>query len=88
MQQYNNSHYLNIQHFKTKENQQKCLQISVSFFSTTCYENIAKIGITSPVEIIDKIFEYERYILIKEHLPMYKYALKDIEQGLEIILTE
>ena len=39
-------------------------------------------------KIIDKIFEYERYILKKEHLPMYKDVLKDIEQGHKIILTD
>ena len=42
---------------------------------------------TFPEEIIDKIFEYERYILMKEHLPMYKYVLQDIEEDLKIILT-
>ena len=57
------------------------MQISVSFFITTGYEEIAE-------EIIDKIFEYEHYILMKEHLPMYKYVLNDIEEGLKIILTD
>ena len=39
-------------------------------------------------EIIDKIFDYERYILMKKHLPMYKYVLKDIKDGLKIILID
>ena len=43
---------------------------------------------TFPEEIIDKIFEYERYICMKEHLPMQKYVLQDIEEGLKIILTD
>ena len=64
------------------------MQIIVSFFITTGYEDIAKITMTFPEEIIDKIFEYEHYILMKEHLPMYKYVLKDIEEGLKIILTD
>ena len=68
---------------QTEENQKKYLQII-----TTVYENIAKIGMTFPDEIIDKIFEYEHYILMKEHLPMYKYVLKDIEEGHKIILTD
>ena len=55
---------------------------------TTGYEDIAKIGMTIPEEIIDNIFEYEHYILMKELLPMYKYVLKDIEEGLKIILTD
>ena len=59
------------------------MQISVSFFITTGYEDITKIGMTFPEEIIDKIFKYEHYILIKEHLPMYKYVLKDIEESLK-----
>ena len=43
---------------------------------------------TFPEEIIDKIFEYERHILMTEHLPRYKYVLKDIKEGLKIILTD
>ena len=43
---------------------------------------------TFPEAIIDKIFEYECYILMKQHLHMYKYVLKDIEEGLKIILTD
>ena len=68
---------------QTEENQQKYLQII-----TTDYEDIVKIGMTFPEEIIDKIFEYEHYILMKEHLSMYKYVLKDIEEGHKIILTD
>ena len=64
------------------------MQISVSFFITTGYEDIAKIGMIFPEEIIDKIFEYEHYILIKEHFPMYTYVLKDIEQVHKIILMD
>ena len=64
------------------------MQISISFFITTGYEDIAKIGMTFPEEIIDKMFEYERYIPMKEHLPMYKYVLKDIEERHKIILTD
>ena len=41
---------------------------------------------TFPDKIIDKIFEYEQYM--KEHLPMYKYVLKDIEEGLKIIILD
>ena len=67
---------------------EKYLQIIISFFITTDYEDIAKIGKTFPDEIIDKIFEYERYILMTEHLPMFKYVLKDIEEGLKIILID
>ena len=51
-------------------------------------EDVAKIGMTFPEEIIEKIFEYERFLLMKEHLPMFKYVLKDIEEGLKIILTD
>ena len=72
-----------MKHSETEENQQKYFQNI-----TTGYEDIAKIGITFPKEIIDKIFEYERYILMKEHLPLYKYVLKDIEEGLKIVLTD
>ena len=43
---------------------------------------------TFPEEIIDKIFEYERHILMAEHLPKFKYVLKDIKEGLKIILTD
>ena len=43
---------------------------------------------TFPEEIIDKIFEYERHILMAEHLPKFKYVLKDIEQGHKIILMD
>ena len=64
------------------------MQISVSFFITTDDEDIAKISMTFLKEINDKIFEYERYICTKEHLPMYKYVLQDIEEGLKIILTD
>ena len=64
------------------------MQISVSFFITTGYEDITKIGMTFPEEIIDKIFKYEHYILMKEHLTMYKYVLKDIEESLKLILTD
>ena len=64
------------------------MQISVSFFITTGYEDIAKIGMTFPEEIIDKIFENEHYILMKEHLPIFKNVLNDTEQGLKIILTD
>ena len=38
-----------------------------SIFITTGYEDIAVVGMTIPGEIIDKIFQYERYILMKEH---------------------
>ena len=55
---------------------------------TTGYEDIAKIGMTFSEEIIDKTFEYERYIHMKEHLPMYKYILQDIEEGHKINLTD
>ena len=54
----------------------------------TGYEDVAKIGMTFPEEIIEKIFEYERFLLMKEHLPMFKYVLQDIEDGLKIILTD
>ena len=64
------------------------MQISVSIFITTGYEDIAKIGMTFPEEIIDKIFEYERYILMTEHLTIYKYVLQDIEEDLKIVLTD
>ena len=77
-----------MENFQTEENQQKYLQISDSFFITTGYEDIAKIGMTFPEQIIDKIFKYEHCILMKEHLPMYKYVLKDIGEGLKIILTD
>ena len=77
-----------MEHSQPEENQQKYLQISVSFFITRGYENIAKIGMTFPEEIIDKIFEYKHYILMKEHLPMYKYVLQNIEQDLKIILMD
>ena len=73
----------NMKHSWTEENQQKYLQII-----TADYEDIAKIGMIVPEEIIDKIFEYELYILMKELLPMYKYVLKDIEEGHKIILTD
>ena len=43
---------------------------------------------TFPEEIIEKVFEYEHYILMKEHLPRYKYVLKEIEEGHKIILTD
>ena len=43
---------------------------------------------TIPEKIIDKIFECERYILMKEHSVMYKYGLQDIEEGLKVILTD
>ena len=43
---------------------------------------------TFPEEIIDKIFEYERHILMTEHLPRFQYVLKDIKEGLKIILTD
>ena len=72
-----------MKHFQTEENQQKYLQNI-----TIGYEDIAKIGMTFPEEIIDKIFEYEHYILMKEILPMYKYVVEDIEEGLKIILTD
>ena len=39
-------------------------------------------------EIIDKIFEYECYILMKEDLPVYEYVLQDIEDGLKIVLMD
>ena len=41
---------------------------------------------TFPEEIVDKIFEYERNILMTEHLPMFQ-NFKDIKEGLKIILT-
>ena len=72
-----------MKHFQTEENQQKYLKII-----TTGYEDIAKISMTFPEEIIDKIFEYERYILMKEHLLMYKYVVKDVEEGHKIVLTD
>ena len=72
-----------MQYFQTEKKQQKYLQII-----TTGYEDITKIGMTFPEEIIDKIFEYERYILMNKHLPMYKYALTDIEEGLKIMLMD
>ena len=43
---------------------------------------------TIPKAIIDKMFEYERYILMKEHSKMYKYVLQDIEEGLKRILID
>ena len=43
---------------------------------------------TFPEEIIDKIFEYERHILMAEHLPKFKYVLKDIKEGHKIILRD
>ena len=64
------------------------MQISISFFITIDYEDIAEIGMNFPEEIIDKIFEYERYILMKEYLPMYRYVLKGIEEGHKIILMD
>ena len=39
------------------------------------FEDIAVVGMTIPEEIIDKIFQYERYIFMKEHSIMYKYVL-------------
>ena len=66
----------------------KYLQISVSFFITTGYEDITKIGLTFSEEIIDKIFDYDDYILMTEHLPMYQYVLQDIEERLKIISTD
>ena len=41
-------------------------------FITSGVEDINVAGMTIPKEIIDKIFEYERYILMKEHFEMYK----------------
>ena len=38
-------------------------------------------------EIIDAIFEYGCYILMKEHFTMCKYILQDIEEGVKVILT-
>ena len=43
---------------------------------------------TFPEEIINKIFEYERYILMKEHFEMYKYILQDVEEGVKVILND
>ena len=74
---------LNMKHSKAEDNQQKSLQIII-----TGYEVIAKIGMTFPEEIIDNIFEYEHYILMKEHLPMYKHDLKDIEEGHKNVLID
>ena len=41
-----------------------------------------------PEEIIDAMSEYERYILMNEHFPMYKYVLQDIKDGMKGILTD
>ena len=54
---------------------------------TGCVD-VAKIGMTFPKEIVYKILVYERYILMREHLPKFKYVLKDIEEGLKIILID
>ena len=40
-----------------------------------------------PEEIIDAIFEYERYILMNEHFTMHKYVLQDIEESVKVLLT-
>ena len=50
--------------------------------------DVAKIGRIIPKEIVNKILVYERYILMREHLPKFKYVLKDIEDGVKIILTD
>ena len=80
--------YYLLYRMKNKNMMVKNLRISVSFFTTTGYENITQIGMTIPAEIIDKIFKYEGYILMKDYLPMYKHVLQDIEQVLKIILTD
>ena len=41
-----------------------------------------------PEEIIDAIFEYERYILMKEHFEMFKYVLQDIGECVKVILND
>ena len=58
------------------------------FFITTGYDDIALVDMIIPEEIIDKIFQYEHYILMKEHYIMYKYVLQDSEEGLKEILTD
>ena len=35
-----------------------------------------------------EILEYEHFLLMKEHLLILKYVLKDIEDGVKIILTD
>ena len=72
-----------MKHSQIEENQQKYLQII-----TKGYEDIAKIGMTLPEEIIEKNFEYECYILMKEHLPMYEYVLNYIEEGHKITSSD
>ena len=51
-------------------------------------EDVANIGMIFPEEIIDEILEYERFLLMKDHFPKFKYVLKDIEEGLKIILID
>ena len=48
-------------------------------------ESVIKIPIF-PQEIIQKILEYEHYLLMKDHFPKFKYVLKDIKEGVKIIL--
>ena len=59
-----------------------------SIFITTDYENIAVVDMTFLEEIIDEIFQYERYIIMQEHSEMYIYVLQDIKEGLKVILTD
>ena len=50
-------------------------------------KNVAKIPIL-PKKIIDKILVYEQYLLMKDHFPTFKHVLKDINEGLKIILID
>ena len=47
-------------------------------FITSGFEDINVFGTTIPEDMIDAIFEYEWYIIMKEHFEMFKYVLQDI----------
>ena len=41
-----------------------------------------------PEEIERKILDYEKYLIMKDNHPKFKHVIKDIKQGLKIILVD
>ena len=55
-----------------------------NYHLTGC-EDVAEIPIL-PEEIIDKILVYEQDLLMKDHFPTFEHLVKDIKEGIKIIL--
>ena len=63
------------------------MQIAKFIFYVTDCKVVVQIPIF-PEEIERKILDYEQYLIMKDNHPKFKHVVKDIKEGLKIILVD